>query len=478
MRAIIRPQLISMLLLFALAPRAHGINICPANCRATGHQTVANAAFPYSEDATFANSTPYKEVTVSGPSFTWVPVLTGCVDLGNNNLFASGQFHTRLLVYLQIGAVSMNLPLGAEYEVQLRVDGVQYGWFVRAYRGRLPQGDHFGTVALSLPAGAHKYEIFARLLDSGSITFTQQFSTSMGSPSSFPYASNVTSSQFTIDGTWRQISGEVTFNSASAVDLYTLGYFQWDTGTTGDEVSVKFMIDGLEPPHTSEVAVPPYFRDGVNIYDHFVNLQPPGTHRISMWARTLNGRPAVISNRAMQFASYPSSTARSGALLVETTAGGTVTIDSTVARTEYPSIFTTQGEANVCGSWVKLLELDIPPTSGDWNWTGEGYVQLIGNQTGIWTNPHAEVMVDVQAQLPAANYPSTDMHWVAFSPLNQRGELYFFVDAMLWGNGGGQKVKLWMRKVTCTGSTGTFQVAKRYLSIKLVPTDGITCYYN
>jgi hypothetical protein len=474
MRAVQRLFPIAILLLFV--PQLHAITVCPSNCRSTGHHTVANAAFPYSEDATFSGSEPFKEVTITGPSFTWVPVLTGCTQLNNNNMFGSGAFHSRLVVYLQIGRVQ-GVAAGAEYEVQLRVDGVEKGWFVRAYRGRLPQGDHFGSVVMNLPSGGHKYEIFARLLEPGSITFTQQFSHSQGSPTTFPYASNVSGAQFTVDGTWRRVSGEVTFTNSTAVDLFPLGYFQWDSGTTGDEFSVKFMLDGAEPPHTSEVAVPPWFRDGVNIYDYLANV-PAGTHRISMWVRSLSGRTAVISNRALQFASYPAASARPTSLLIEKTVGGTLTIDSTIDRAEFPMIFPDKATANACGSWVKLMEFDIPPTSGDANWTGAGYVRLLGNQTGNWTNPHAEILVDVEAQLPQANFPKTDMHWVAFAPINQRGELYFFIDAMLWGNGGGQKVKLWMRKVTCTGSGGTFQVAKRYMAFKLVPTDDITCYYD
>lgn len=42
-------------------------------------------------------------------------------------------------------------------------------------------------------------------------------------------------------------------------------------GTPNDAVRVKFMPDGVQPPRTADIALPPYFREGINIFDHFKN---------------------------------------------------------------------------------------------------------------------------------------------------------------------------------------------------------------
>ena len=103
--------------------------------------------------------------------------------------------------------------------------------------------------------------------------------------------------------------------------------------------------------------------------------------------------------------------------------------------------------------------------------------RLLGNRTGNWTTTRVEVAIEaISLSSPPA---ASDMHWVAASAPNSRGEIYIFADSMLWGNGLGQKVKLWMRKTSgCGFSTGTFDVGERYLSLKLIPTDGMSCFNN
>lgn len=470
MRKILRPLLFLSLLL-PIHPAAAQYCDPRTDCRNQFHFAIKNSIYPYSEDTAKEGALPIGTVTLSGPNGPWTVIATGCVQESQNNLFTSTDFNLRMLAYLQIGSTTV-APRG-EYQVQFLIDGVPRGWFVRTYKGMLPQGDHFGSIATNVPAGTHRFEVQARLMASGTMTFTEQFITSMGAPVSFPYFSDTASAAMTIDGTWRRVTNEVAFTNTVAVDLYPIAYLEWDSGMPNDKVTVKFMLDGAEPPHNSDVAVPPFFRDGIHIFDHLANV-PAGTHSISLWAKNNVARAASVSFRTMALASYPAASAHpSNPILRDAFATGTVTINPSIPSAEQPS-FSSGGK---CGYWTKILEFDMPPVSGTFNWTGEGYVALLGNRTGDWTTTRAAIAIEAISLSPTPF--SSDMHFVAISPPNNLGQIYFYADSMFWGDGYGQKVKLWMRKVSGCGYTnGTFDVGRRYLSLKLVPTDGLSCYDN
>src|SRR6266545_4852498 len=166
MRKIVRPFLFLSLLLLAVDPAAAQFCTDPStNCRSQGHHAIKSSIYPYSEDIAGAGSVPIGNVTVSGPNGPWTVVSTGCTQVNQNNLFTSTAFNLRLLAYLQIGATTVT-PSG-QYEMQFLIDGVPHGWFVRNYKGMLPQGDFFGTIAANVPAGTHRFEAQVRLLAAG-----------------------------------------------------------------------------------------------------------------------------------------------------------------------------------------------------------------------------------------------------------------------------------------------------------------------
>jgi hypothetical protein len=461
-----------VLSLLLLAHAAAAVQTCtdpPTNCRSQGHATIKGSLYPYSEDIAGAGSVPVGNVTVTGPNSPWVIVSTGCVDVNQNNLFPGSAFNLRMLAYLQIGAATV--APGGSYEMQFLIDGVTHGWFVRAYKGMLPQGDFFGSVVANLPAGTHKFEVQVRVLAAGYLKFVQQWATSMGAPTSFPFVTDTAAPAMTIDNTWRQVTDQVTFTNSVAADLFPQAYLQWNSGTSGDNVTVKFVLDGAEPPHNSDVAVPPYFRDGVHIFDDLKNV-PAGTHTISLWAKNNLAHTASVSFRTIEVASYPAASAHpANPAIADNIAFGAVTVNPSIASAEQPAF------GAGCGYWTKLLELDLPPVAGPFMWTGAGYVRLLGNRTGDWSTTRVEVAIEAIAlgTTPAVS----DMGWVAVSAPNSQGQIYLFSDSMLWGNAGGQKIKLWIRKVAgCGYSTGTFDVGRRYLALKLVPTDWMYCFNN
>jgi hypothetical protein len=473
--------LIGSLLLFPLSLFALDQCASPTGCGASnGHNVLVNSLYPFSEDITSPISQPIGYVTISGPTFNWTLLATGCQNMSpaGTNIVAGGAFNARLMAYLQLAQATA--AAGAEYEIQLRIDGVQHGQYVRRYNGLLPQGDHFNGTAENLSAGNHTFEIYGRLLSSGSLTFQQQYIASLGAPTSYPVLKEVNNGSFTVTGTWQQASDTVTFTNSSTIDLFPQAYFEINSGTPGHHMSFGFSLDGATSVRTSDFAAPNYYRDGINIFDHLMNI-PPGTHTLSYWLIDRDGGTMAISLRQIELFSLPAASAHASNPLFYDA------IDSTPVTTNPNSglspSFMTQAQGTVCGSWTKILEFTMPQAVGDFNWTGDGFIELLGQDSGDWTKAGIEMAIDVQASPTGGpnNGPiSTDFHFVQENAPAGRGQIYFFADAMFWGAGypSGTTFRLWVRKVTCDAAPGAFRIGKRYLGVKLVPSDGATCYVN
>lgn len=449
----------------------------PTTCGGSnGHNLTENSLYPFSEDISTTTSAPIGDpVTIYGPTSDWTIVQTGCQAMSpsQTNIVAGGSFNARLLGYLRIDATSVSL--GAQYEVQFLVDGVAHGWYVRAYQGMLPQGDHFNVAVANLSSGNHVFQIQARLLGSGWITFGQQYITSIGAPSSYPAVSESNPNEFTVNGTWQQASDTITFSNTEPIDIFPQAYFQMDSGTAGDWMSFGFSLDGATSVHTSDFAAPPYYRDGINVFDHLINVPAvtPGTnHTLSFWLIDRNGNTMNIRNRQIELVAFPAASAVSSDPIMKDGIDTTqITVDSSNPTQPQPTSNINDG----CGGWTQLLEFTIPAVSGNFNWTGDGFVELLGRQSGDWSDTQAQLAIE----LVTGTGVGTDVHWVQLSVPQNRGEVYFYADAMLWGNGSGQTARLWMRKTSgCGGTAGAFNVGKRYLALKLVPTDGMSCYVN
>ncbi len=476
-----RVVLLSSILMFPLYLFALDQCMAPTGCgAANGHNLIKNSLYPFSEDITGSTSQPIAYVTLNGPTFGWTLLQTGCQNMSptGTNIVAGGSFNTRLLGYMQI-AQAAAAP-GAEYEIQFRIDGVEHGWYVRKYNGLLPQGDHFNAIAQNLSAGSHTFEVYGRLLSAGSLTFQMQYIASIGAPSSYPVLKDVNSGSFTVTGAWQQASDTVTFTNSSTIDLFPQAYFQMDSGTPGHHMSLGFSLDGATSVRTSDFAAPNYYRDGINIFDHLIGI-PPGTHTLSYWLIDRDGGTMAISLRQIELFGLPSSIGATGPVFLDwiETTPLTTNPNSNLA----PSFFATHDDGIVCGQWTELFEFTMPQVAGDFNWTGDGFIELLGQDSGDWTKAGIELAVDVQACAtcaPNGGPRSTDMHFVQESAPIGRGQIYFFTDAMLWGPGypGGTVVRLWVRKITCGAAPGAFRVGKRYLGMKLVPIDGAECYVN
>lgn len=467
------------MLLLALAPTAvaedasyrcaHALTCGGAN----GHTFTEGARFPFSEDISTPTSTPIARVTISGPSAEWTVLQSGCTEMTRNtNIVAAEAFNTRLLGYLRIDDAIATA--GTRYEVQFTIDGNPYGWYIRAFRGMLPQGDHFAAVAANLPAGPHSFEIRARMLDRGSLTFGQQFTTSMGAPAHLPIAGKTSLQPIQVGAQWTPISETVTFFADEPVDLFPSAYFQFDSGIADQQISVGFSLDGQHAERTSEIAVPQFMPDGVNILDHIAHVSA-GIHTLTLWAVDRDGGSVSLAAREVSLIGYPVAEPFSAPpILVDAAADDEVLVDS----------FTKDGqprfEGDVCGAWTKVLEFDVPavsgPGAGAFNYTGDGYFELRGRNDGEWSNTAAQMAVEVT---PHEQNPFVvDFHYVEFSVPEKRGEMYFYIDAMLWGAGVDQTVRLWIRKENgCgRGGPGSFRIGKRHVALKLIPSADVSCY--
>lgn len=459
-----------------LPPHCPGLDACAS----AGHQFTEGSWFPFSEDIGGNN-------IVLSQASGWTVLESGCLDNSKNNLMPGTPVNARLLGYLRIEAATA--APGAHYEVQFLIDGIAIGSYLRAYRGLTPQGDHFNATMPYLSAGNHIFEIQAKLDDPGTITLSQEFTTSIGSPFSYPAFSQSNPDAFTVTGTWQQASDTVTFlnNTGTTIDIMPQAYFQMNSGTYGHKISFGFSLDGQNSQRTSDIGAPQYYADGVNVFDHIANVSP-GQHTLSFWLIDRDGGTMNISNRQIEMISFPAATnnGRSDSpLLVDAIVDPGVCLPPTYNAPTYVNASSLDhpnfpGTGNtIGGGWTNILEFPIPATPGLFNYTGEGYVELLGTDGGPATA--ADIAIEV---IPADN-PShpTDMHWVSLSVPSapagncgvQRSEVYFFADSLGWSDAG-ETVRLWMRPRTDISTGSTFKVGKRYLALKLVPVDNTTCY--
>lgn len=449
--------------LLSLIPMPSEAQFCTGDCVTHGHFNYEPTAFPFTEDITSSTSTPYSSpITIYGPTFDWTTIQSGCDLLNQQNLQATGAFNVLLRASVSIDTVTA--APGSRYEVQLLVDGVEHGWYLRRLRCQLPQYDRFEGTAQNIPAGNHVYSLQARLLDGGTVTFGQQWLTAQGAPIAYPGAKDVSVTEITINPgpTWTAITNTVSITTGSIVDVMLQGYVSINAGVPGDQLTFAFSLDDTLLPRTSSVAVPAYVADGVNIMDHLLNLAP-GTHTLKLLARTLSGS-ATLQWRQVEFLTLPGHVYPGYAAVAEAAATNPITVSTDSADQPQPTVPLLH---YICGRWTRLLEVNPPTVFGLNAGVISGYVQLLGNLQGSGL---AQIVIQLN---PPDGF---DLGLSGLQVTPTADGLYFFGEA----NGGcaGCTITLWMRKlngVCGSGDAGQFDVGNRYMVIKYVPNDG--CLY-
>src|ERR1700687_3184274 len=308
--------------------------------RANGHNTVSTSDYPYTEDIVGGLS----GVVLTGPATAFTQLEGGCADLGGMNLSGTQQFDTLLRAMVQVQ--STTAAVGARYEVQLVIDGVEQGWYVRRLRGKYPQFDVFTGTAQHLSAGSHAYTVVARLLDAGTITTSNTYTSAFGSPTNaYSSVKSVASSQISLANVfYRPVTDTVSFTNTQAVDYLIQRPSQVDSGTANQTINVAPFLDEVRQAPISSTAVPPYLYEGVNVLSVLPNV-PAGSHTI-VWKVVTNGNTTLFSNREIDGVSFPASTYQ---VLAQTTSTKTVQSQTSPIGAQ-PVVLDT-----VCGYWAYIL---------------------------------------------------------------------------------------------------------------------------
>lgn len=495
-----RILLLALPLLFSLAQSRNALaQACSygSDCGANGHTSTVTTAspitgvsYPYSEDISHpavgsgSASTPFGDVTVTyNSSLDWTEVQTGCAYVSEKNVNSSGAFN--LLLRAQPTVVSATASSGARFEIQLRLatsttdtNPVIASWELRRLKGTYPQAEHVGGTLQNVAAGTYVYSMWIRMLDSGSATFSNAWTTAQGVPNSYPSARSVASSDSTVTTTWAAVGPQLSFTSSTALDLALGGAFQVVSGTSPSNLLIGYSLDGASSGNQyGDYAIPSNTPLGYNVFDHRKNVAS-GSHTLQMWMKTTTGT-ATVRYATAEFVSFPVTS--SSPLLGAMNESGVLT--NTVHITNSGSSPAPAGLNQSCGNWTEVMSFDVPAVTGDVNWIYEGFVQYLGNVSGSTRgelaieNTHWNLDAFGNKVLDAAG----DHGVSAIQATAGEDGIYFYGDAMRWGSGnGGNTIKLWMRRINgcasgvTNNSTDNFDIGRRWLSVKQTPFQG--CY--
>jgi hypothetical protein len=447
-----------------------GVGFCSVQtrCREKGHNTVAASDFPYTEDIVGGSAgTPVPDpLTLTGPATALTEIEGGCVDLLGVNLEGTQPFSALLRAMVQVQ--SATAAPGARYLVELMVDGQPWGRFLRRLRGKLPQFDVFTATALNLAAGGHSFSVQAGLLDPGSITLSNTYSSALGSPAAFPSVRSVSAAPLPIASAFfRPVTDTVSFSNTQPVDFVVQGSFEVNSGTAGQPINLAPFLDGVRQAPVATVAVPALLAEGLNFLSVLPGV-PPGSHTLE-WRAATNGQATVFANREIDGVAFPASTYQ-----VLTQATSTLKVQSLRKPTGPQPRFLE----SVCGYWTQLLSGTIPADDGNYNTLYEGFVRLTGDQTG--SSSYGQLWLE--SYFPDLPRTATDGGTRGVALAGYGDGVYIVGDAMDWAAPHPEAINLWARKVnpTCSssGGFGSFDVGSRFLWVRHVPITPKTCLYH
>lgn len=409
---------------------------CPT-CTGDNHM---DGSFPYVEEisgptATLTSTTGSYD---PGTGLYWNTISNMCFNAqrrANPNFIfqpndTSYPFNAILRAYTRLDTVSPSTSTG-RYEIRFVVDGQPRGQYLRRPIGVTPDGETFQVIVANvqslLGSTGHYVTLQAAVVDSGmSISFGQVFLTGQGVPSYYPASNDtqlpvqlpvgfgVNSDTATVSSSWNQITSTISFTNAIDVNLAIDGYLQFNSGTPGDHIALGFSLDGANSQHTIQVAVPAVMPDGINFLDHIKDKQPgvilnvpatsPGTqHTLSVWAIDRDGGTETVQFRQVEFAALPANEYSTNNFLpmldIINTTPTEVQWDTIQ---EQPTDYLLRSEpANhggiQCGYYTKILDTQLPQfgtQSGQYNMTGEGFIEILGRTTGTWQFPTIDVAVE------------------------------------------------------------------------------------
>jgi hypothetical protein len=438
------------------------------------HKHLTGSVYAYTED--FVNGQPDVKAGAG-----YVTIVEGCAARNYINFSNLREVNALIRGTVRIRAASA--PPGSRFAVRFTIDDVPRGEYLRTLTGDYHQSEEVNVV-VRIPAGQHRLAMQVWLIDGpGSIAIGNSFMTAQGTLLNAGAASAAQAEPMIIDGTWRQITGDIAVDSAMDINLLVQGYFQVRSATAeATHLTVGFSLDGASSQHTIELGLPKFYPSGVNVFDHykskpgFLNI-PAGRHTISLWAIVRGGGSAIIEHRQVEAIGFetrhpqltPMLEAEETEPIVVSTAG-----DGTRAFNHWMT--------SDCGSWTNLLEYTYPvSTIYRPNWAGEAYIEFLGTSTGqpqlvqVGIEVLNDPVFDEQGN-PVSRFVDADFSILEFMIPPGKSHKFLFTHPLWWGAHSRNHIRLMTRSFTCFGQPAAdFTVGKRHMAIRTIPTGGSRC---
>ncbi len=489
-----------------LAPSFLRGQICDSNCP-TNYSVGSKYAFQERitldpSDTIIGNSNPALA--------QWTQIQGPCDKNGEVN--SSTDFNVVLHAYYYIHSVTA--PVGSHFETQLSlydangnsVGGDTYTRILRVNASDAnPQSEWFNTMVPNVPAGNYRYTLRVRLLANGAMTTKIRYITAQGSPIIYGGGKALNPDVQTIGGSFSLIASATIVNTSGVPsDLQLQGYLAINSGATGDQIMLGFGIDGgSSNGHNSIVYVPDSANlpQGVNAVDHIPNegvgmtLPADGQpHTITLYAKNLQANSTTIQFAEISAVGFPTDNglhvfASKDSTPVDVSYTATFPQPETCVFLDRPD--TPLGSLNVCdatgntlpvfGPWTRVTApVTIAPSNIAYQVTGDGYIELLGQdnpQDVGWTY---STWAQIGIEAVTGDGKGVDWGFVTVYIPPAATHIYFYSDAFRWGNGNGNTVTLWIRKVRTTPAgqpdgNPSFAIGRAYLGLRFVQADDYTC---
>jgi hypothetical protein len=450
----------------------------PTNCSAPDsgivHNTLSPSQYPYTEDITFAGPVTMTSsaCTISAPC----TLSEICASLpGNVN--ASTTVNALLRAY--VGVSTATAPATSKYAILLFVDGVQQDGANRLVKPA-PFGEFFYGVAQNLTPGFHKFQLKGYMLGTGNIVLGLEYLHAIGAPTSdYPAAKDNNTDTLSVGSAWVQVTNTATLSLPHASDLALQGHLTLlSESVSSDPITVCFSLDGASCTRTSNVV------NWQNVYPEDFNIMDThmfvgaGTHNVAMWAHT-GGGTATVQYRQIEAVSFPTDQGFISSYpdTVEIDTPTTIYTCPTEPCPTQPTAL--KGFNDMHGKWTKILSTTIPaitPAPAP-NWDYEAYVETLAGPSG--GSVIGELGFEF-VQGSAAFDAGLSTFYIA--PVAHDG-IYKFGDSLFNGTDSPTTVNLWIRQQDyalqpCPSEPCTFQVGKRYMTVRLVAPDPSACLYQ
>jgi hypothetical protein len=521
----------------------------PNCCGANGHTSFFANAYPYTE--TILNkhdkdltrdlcdprhydydSIPEPMPTISGS--TWVKIAEGCQKIGKINL--SPNVPVNLLLRASANVSSSTAGTNLRYEVRLVVsrqtlqslpdlpaaDVLMSRTAIKRVNSSIPQQDTVEGTLRNVPAGDWRYSMWARMIDTGSITFHYNWISAQGVPAVYPGdtfdvssvtipAAETTSGGSVVPGPWLDVGSPIQITNELDLDLAINASLDilcstganaantdadCTTSQDGTFLDVWFTVNQpFQPGITRTGAIGSQAGDTlpltVTMYDHVAGVLA-GTHTLQMKVRNRRASGVRLRSPHISYVSFPyAQQGFTNTALMPTVREFNIRPMNEISdvASEISPNFNTKLTRDECGLFAQILgPLSIDDLSPDNVENGgtyllDAFVEL--KNPGV-QGIYGEVFIEVQhTDPPDVMHPMGKIE----DPIDAgRGPIritpdwsgfYVHGDIGAWGLKRNNTYRLWFRQISCNVSfpdappyptSNAIRIGRRWMSIKTLPT--------